>query len=341
MAAVVLGWNPATAFGAGPGRADYAVAAATVDRTGLFGIRWRVGRGQQMAPGTDVWLFAQGRHGRGLLGHAVVASAPQPGAALPARLGLLAGVVFDLLLPPGDALPAEVLQTSVPDLNWNAVRSTGTVVPPVAEGQLRAVWTSYLKSRPVPEGWLGAADPTIPLPGSLPQETLREVAVNRCEHDPDGVQRCVAFHGVSCAACGLSMEQIYGPAGAQFIQVHHIVPPSAITPDYVMDPVADLVPLCPNCHAMAHRGAPDPYTPAELRQMLASAAGPLPVRNSISGTVPTAEQLNAQADAARIRGTAAEGRDTLDSNDTVGSNNTLDTNDPLDTPNTLGSKDTQ
>ena len=310
MAAVVLGWNPATAFGAGPGRADYAMAAATVDRTGLFGIRWRVGRGQQMARGTDVWLFAQGRHGRGLLGHGVVAAAPQPGAALPARLGLLAGVVFDLLLPPGDALPAELLQESVPDLNWNAVRSTGTVVPPAAEGQLRAAWTSYLRSRPVPEDWLGAVDPTIPLPGSLPQDTLREVAVNRCEHDPDGVQRCVAFHGTSCAACGLSMEQMYGPAGASFIQVHHIVPPSAMSPDYVLDPVSDLVPMCPNCHAMAHRGSPDAYTPAEVRRMLASAAGPRPVRTSIPGTIPSPEQLNAQEDAARLRDTSLPPRDT-------------------------------
>lgn len=309
MAAVVLGWNPATAFGAGPGRTDYAMAAATVDRTGLFGTRWRVGRGQHLDRGTDVWLFAQGRHGRGLLGHGVVASGPQPGAALPARLGLLAGIVFDLLLPPGDALPAELLTASVPDLNWGAVRSTGTVVPEQVQGQVRAAWASYLRSRPVPDGWQGDVDPTIPVPGSMSQDTLRQVAVNRYEHDPDAVARCVAFHGTSCAACGLSMQQVYGPNGANFVQVHHIVPPAAIGPDYTLDPVADLVPLCPNCHAMAHRGAPDPFTPAELRQMLASAAGPLPVRNPLPGTVPTPEQLEAQDDADRLRNAPSSGAD--------------------------------
>ena len=301
MAAVVLGWNPATAFGAGPGRADYRTAASTVQRTGLYGTRWRVGRGQQLDPGTDAWLFAQGRRGRGLLGHGVVASAPQPGAALPARLGLLAGIVFDLLLPPGDALPADGLAESVPDLNWNAVRSTGTAVPDQAEVQLRAAWTTFLRSRPVSGDWLAAADPTVPLPGSLPQDSLRTVGINRYEQDPDAVRQCVSFHGTSCAACGLSMEQVYGPAGAAFVQVHHIVPLSSISPDYTLDPVADLVPLCPNCHAVAHLGVPDPYTPGELRRMLAAAAGPVAPANPLAGSVPTNEELEAQADAARLR----------------------------------------
>lgn len=301
MGAVVLGWNPATAFGAGPGRADYGLAASTVDSTGLFATRWRVGRGQQLDPGTDVWLFAQGRHGRGLLGHGVVAAAPLPGSALPARLGLLAGIVFDLLLPPGDALPVDELADSVPELHWNAVRSTGTAVPPAAEVRLRAAWTVFLRSRPVPADELSAADPTVPLPGSLPHDSLRQIAVSRYEHDPDAVRRCVAFHGTSCAACGLSLEELYGPSGAGFVQVHHIVPPAAITPDYALDPVADLVPLCPNCHAMAHRGVPDPYTPGELRRMLASGTRQLPEQNPIIGAVPTAEQLTAQADAARLR----------------------------------------
>ena len=102
------------------------------------------------------------------------------------------------------------------------------------------------------------------------------------------------------------MEQRYGPAGADFIQVHHIVPPGAIGADYTLDPVSDLVPMCPSCHAMAHRGAPDPYSPAELRQMLAAAGGPRAAGNPISGSIATAEQLTAQADAALLRGSAAE-----------------------------------
>lgn len=127
------------------------------------------------------------------------------------------------------------------------------------------------------------------------------MGINRYEHDPDAVRQCVSFHGTSCAACGLSMDRIYGPAGAAFVQVHHIVPPSAITPGYALDPVADLVPLCPNCHAVAHLGIPDPYTPGELRRMLAAAGGPVPGGGPITGSVATDRELEAREDAARLR----------------------------------------
>ena len=132
--------------------------------------------------------------------------------------------------------------------------------------------------------------------------------MSRYEYDADALRQCVAFHGLRCAACGLSMEQIYGPAGAAFIQVHHIVPPAAIGPDYTLDPVADLVPLCPNCHAMAHTGTPDPYTPAELRRLLAVRAV-LPVHQVLAGTPLTPDELQAQADAEQLLGNRKPGAD--------------------------------
>jgi 5-methylcytosine-specific restriction protein A len=36
---------------------------------------------------------------------------------------------------------------------------------------------------------------------------------------------------------------------------------------YVVDPVNDLKPVCPNCHAMLHRRTP-PYSIDELRALL-------------------------------------------------------------------------
>lgn len=303
MTSVVLGWNPASAFGAGPGRIPYRTAVDAVQREGLFRTRWRVGRAQRLEPATDAWLFVQGRQGRGLLGHGLVAGAPQPVPALPPRLGLLAEVEFDLLLEVGDTMPAELLEDTVPGVAWNAVRSTGTIVPAASEPVLRAAWTGFLRSRPVPAGGLGAADPTVPVPGALPQAALRRVAVNRFEHDPEAVRLCVAFHGPACAACGLTLEQLYGPAGAAFVQVHQIVPASGLEPGYRLDPVSDLVPLCPNCHAMAHRGTPDPYTPAELRRMLAGASAQAHSGGPLRGEVSSAPQLRAAADAARLRDT--------------------------------------
>ncbi|WP_082507349.1 MULTISPECIES: HNH endonuclease [unclassified Duganella] len=42
----------------------------------------------------------------------------------------------------------------------------------------------------------------------------------------------------------------------EFIHVHHLKPLAEIKESYVVDPIQDLVPLCPNCHAMIHRSDP-------------------------------------------------------------------------------------
>lgn len=47
---------------------------------------------------------------------------------------------------------------------------------------------------------------------------------------------------------------MYGPEFAGFIHVHHLRPLSGIGGGYVVDPVEDLRPVCPNCHAVIHHG---------------------------------------------------------------------------------------
>jgi 5-methylcytosine-specific restriction protein A len=47
--------------------------------------------------------------------------------------------------------------------------------------------------------------------------------------------------------------------------VHHLVPLASIGREYHIDPVADLRPVCPNCHAMLNRQDP-PFTIEELQK---------------------------------------------------------------------------
>ena len=126
------------------------------------------------------------------------------------------------------------------------------------------------------------------------------VDVNRYEHNQDARRVCLAFHGTACAACGFSFEAVYGDIGTGFIDVHHVVPPAMLGSGYQLDPVADLVPLCPNCHAMIHRGVGSPRTVSELRNII-SAAG------HIRGEVVSERALQAQEDSRRI----LEGRSSL------------------------------
>ena len=78
---------------------------------------------------------------------------------------------------------------------------------------------------------------------------------------------CLQSKGYKCAICGFDFSATYGQIGERFIHVHHIIPVSQIGPDYVINPTKDLIPVCPNCHAMLHRKDP-PYLPKELKMIL-------------------------------------------------------------------------
>ncbi|MBN3555707.1 HNH endonuclease [Fictibacillus nanhaiensis] len=89
-------------------------------------------------------------------------------------------------------------------------------------------------------------------------ETLEEgqcktITVNGYERNPIARKKCMEHYGVQCQVCDLNFETTYGDVGKDFIHVHHIKPLHEIQQGYIVDPVKDLIPICPNCHAMLHR----------------------------------------------------------------------------------------
>lgn len=79
---------------------------------------------------------------------------------------------------------------------------------------------------------------------------------------------CLDKYGYTCQACGMNFEERYGLLGKEFIHVHHIIPVSELGENYALDPLTELVPLCPNCHAMVHRV--DPPMPIEQLRLIIS-----------------------------------------------------------------------
>jgi len=77
---------------------------------------------------------------------------------------------------------------------------------------------------------------------------------------------CLAYYGYDCKVCGIDMQKTYGDVAAKFIHVHHIKPVSELN-NTIVDPIKDLVPLCPNCHSIAHLKNP-PYLIDEIKLML-------------------------------------------------------------------------
>lgn len=82
------------------------------------------------------------------------------------------------------------------------------------------------------------------------------ISVNAYERDADARRKCIEYYGYKCDVCSFDFEHYYGDIGKHFIHVHHIVPLAEIRKEYEVDPVRDLIPICPNCHAIIHRTQP-------------------------------------------------------------------------------------
>lgn len=126
---------------------------------------------------------------------------------------------------------------------------------------------------PQPEYELASAESVstlaeeIPANQSVPAGFARQVLVNRYERDPEARRLCIAHHGTSCAVCQKSMSDRYGPDVEGFIHVHHLTPISELGDDAYVDPIRDLRPVCPNCHAVIHSG-PELRSIQQVRAML-------------------------------------------------------------------------
>jgi hypothetical protein len=113
------------------------------------------------------------------------------------------------------------------------------------------------------------------LPDEIPsglaysEGSASRVEVNRYERDPQSRLACIKAHGTDCWICGFRFGAVYGPEAEGYIHVHHIRPLSEVGGEYVVDPVKDLRPVCPNCHAVLHLDGRC-RSLEELRQMLAT-----------------------------------------------------------------------
>ena len=108
------------------------------------------------------------------------------------------------------------------------------------------IWYAYYEPNPFPE--------EIVVPENYIEGAKSKVTVNVYERDPRARLACIKEHGVICKGCGFDFETTYGELGKGFIHVHHVIPLSTVGDNYILDPIKDLIPLCPNCHAMVHRG---------------------------------------------------------------------------------------
>ena len=87
---------------------------------------------------------------------------------------------------------------------------------------------------------------------TFPEGMRTTLIVNRVERSAAARMACIEIHGLACAICGMTFEEVYGDEFSDLIHVHHLDPIAGSTGVADVNPRHDLRPICPNCHAATH-----------------------------------------------------------------------------------------
>lgn len=100
---------------------------------------------------------------------------------------------------------------------------------------------------------------------AVPEGKQIQYFVTKYERIKGYRDQAIRIHGYTCKVCDINFKEKYGILGEGFIHIHHVKPLFSLTEEVIPDPKNDLVPVCPNCHAMLHRKRGVVMTVEELK----------------------------------------------------------------------------
>lgn len=219
-------------------------------------------------PGDRIFLFRQGKEPRGILGSGHATSKRYEGDhfAYSDRTAHYADVRFDVILNPSKEailLKQELINKGLTNVHWKT-QGSGIRIPPDSAAILESLWSDFL----IAHGHSPILTPDeVHTPERFFEGAVRQISVNAYERDPRAREACIKHHGHTCVVCGFNFQEKYGVMGKGFIHVHHLIPLAQIGQDYAINPIDDLCPVCPNCHAMLHRNS-EPLSIEELKERI-------------------------------------------------------------------------
>jgi 5-methylcytosine-specific restriction protein A len=263
MATYLLTWNPARS-----GQwENLEECVRAIEKHGYYKDSWSCGVTKKIRPDDRVFLIKLGAEPRGIVASGRAVSGVYEDkhwdkqARAKGKKALYIDVHFDTILDPEKWIfPRAWLDSGIyAKMHWEP-QASGATIPDDIANQLERDWAQFLK-RPVP--FAGGTE----VAKTYTEGAKRQIVVNVYERSPEARRICIRHYGLNCSVCGLNFEETYGEIGINFIHVHHLKPLSEIGKDYKLNPITDLRPICPNCHAMIHQRNPA-YTIEELKAVL-------------------------------------------------------------------------
>lgn len=263
--AYLLAWNPK--------KWDWSNLEQMVEMVrwdGKASMAWSCGHVQSIKPGDRVFLVRLGNVlDKGLMGSGVVTSRPYKDRhfSKPEAYANYVQVEFDVLINPefDPILSLDLLK--IGDLGkqqWTPQTSGISIRSDLLPG-LEALWFSHLQEGMFRFNPLG--EPEDQRSNDLFEGRSYAVTQTKYERNTEARRRCLSHYGHSCAVCHFNFEETFGELGKNFIHVHHLRQISEAGGHYKIDPVTDLRPVCPNCHAMLHR-SDEPWNLEAIKRLL-------------------------------------------------------------------------
>ncbi len=224
---------------------------------GYFDGRWSSGSTKRIEIGDRIYLMRLGVEPRGVMASGYALSSVFQHEHWDSNRDDLANYVdvrFDTILVPDvdGVLPLFVLQNGPTSKTHWTPQASGTSIDPVSAMHLDMIWHSFLEKK-------GQSPVHLPEEISTPalffEGASRQISINSYERNPRARKACIDHYGCACFVCGFDFGERYGDIGKGFIHVHHLVPISDIDKGYSVNPIEDLRPVCPNCHAMLHKSS--------------------------------------------------------------------------------------
>ncbi len=240
-----------------------------IERTGCASEKWSVVSHKKIQPGDRAFLMRLGVEPKGIMGSGYVTTKPFLSKHWSGEDRLVHKVLidFEVLINPisEPLLSLDLLkQGDLVRLNWTP-QASGIEIQPEFVDELEAVWFDFLNSQNIRSNPF--TEPYKESQKEYKEGIPNDVTVTRYERNPHARKECIDHYGLKCVVCGMNFQQVYGEIGKDFIHVHHLRQVATIGKEYEVNPVKDLRPVCPNCHAMIHRRI-EPYTLEEMKKIM-------------------------------------------------------------------------
>jgi 5-methylcytosine-specific restriction protein A len=259
---------------------------AQLEKVGhIEGFRWSAGTNyRQIEAGDRLFLIRLGSEPRGIFlsgfakGYAYKAAHWDSSKS---KRAWYVDVEVDVLLNPYDEksiLSYEELEAISTGQRWSPPASGERIKDEVA-AKLEVEWEQLLApdqseeiakvSQQVDDVTHGTVDEQVISDSEGRKRIVQHVSYERSQKNR---REAIKELGTTCAVCAFNFDEFYGKDYAQgYIQIHHIKPLSEYEGE--VDPETDLVPLCANCHAMAHKRRETVTPIEELKELIDKAKG--------------------------------------------------------------------